>query len=71
MLPEPDDPAHRVSRIDLNDDVDVSLWAMVFGSTPGSIRKAVSQTGNDPEAVQVYMRRNRLGMWAEDVGDDV
>jgi hypothetical protein len=45
----------RVSRIDVSDDLDVSLWAFVFSTTPSRVRQAVEAVGPDPAAVRAYL----------------
>lgn len=66
MQPKPEDPANMITTIDLSDEVDVTLWAMVFGCTPGHLRQAVSEVGPDPRAVEEYMKREHIGMWSRD-----
>lgn len=45
----------RISRIDVSDDLDVSLWAHVFSSTEVLVRQAVEAVGPDPAAVRAYL----------------
>jgi hypothetical protein len=68
MQPEYDDITNRITAIDPGDNVDLSLWAMVFGSSPEEVRKAVAGVGPNPRAVRDYMRRKHLGMWTDGLG---
>ena len=68
MQPEYDDITNRITAIDPGDSVDLSLWAMVFGSSPEEVRKAVAGVGPNPRAVRDYMRRKHLGMWTDGLG---
>lgn len=68
MQPEYDDITNRITAIDPGDNVDLSLWAMVFGSSPEEVRKAVEGVGPNPRAVRDYMRRKHVGMWTDGLG---
>jgi len=44
-----------IDHIDVKDGVDVSLWALVFATSPEAVRDAVAAVGNSPSAVQTYL----------------
>jgi hypothetical protein len=56
MSNDDDLDALRVCVIDVNDDVDVGLWALVLHVTSPDVREAVLAVGNLPGHVQHHLQ---------------
>ena len=54
-MPSSSNDYKPIDYIDVTDEVDVSLWALVFATSPEAVRDAVAAVGNSPSAVQAYL----------------
>lgn len=52
-------PSHslrEVTHINIDDPMDVAIWALVMKTTPEDVTKAATEVGPDPEAIREYLR---------------